>query len=105
MEIKFWQPFEVADLLLILIIQKENIDLVSLAKLSEDELRLKAEEIFKAFEGYANGGLEFIKSRFEDRPEDFRNNYWYMKLLDEVIPKEKTDNIVNKHGSSDEAIT
>ncbi len=35
----------------------------------------------------ANGGLEYIKSRFDDRPEDFRSNYWYFDLLDEVIPK------------------
>lgn len=104
MEIKGWQPSDVVDYLLMMVMMRDNMDLVKLASLDEDRLKIEANNIIKSLEGYANGGLEFIKSRFEDHPEDFRSNYWYIDLMNEVIPEEKTDNIVNEQGSSDEVI-
>lgn len=90
-EMKNWKPSEVVDYIIMMVIQKEGIDLLRLAKETEEEVSSVAVEIVKSLEGYANGGLDLIQSKLKDEVGYAQKFLWYMNLLKEVIPDEKSE--------------
>jgi len=83
-EIKSWQPMDIADYIIMAIIAKSGVDLNELELLDKKAIEFEILKWKKLMEEYANGGFDIIRAKLEDRPEYFENNdNCFIDLLDE----------------------
>jgi len=73
-EIKSWQPSEVADYLIMALFAKADIDFNALENMEEKEVEDKLTEMRSLLEAYANGGFDVIRSRREKDSAFFTEN-------------------------------
>lgn len=83
-EIKYWQPADIADYVIMGVIAKSKIDLNELENKEEKEVEKEILNLRKLLEEYANGGFDIIRSKFEEDPTFFENNdNCFIDLLEE----------------------
>jgi hypothetical protein len=73
-EIKSWQPTDLADYIVMGVIAKSGIDLLELEGQEEKDIDKTILKIRKLLEEYANGGLDKIRSKLEKDSSFFENN-------------------------------
>jgi len=82
-EIKSWQPSDLADYVIMGVLAKSDLDLNALEKMEEAEVEKEILGIRKLLEDYANGGLDKIRAKVESDPAFFENNdNCFIDLLD-----------------------
>ena len=82
-EIKSWQPADLADYVVMSIIAKSEIDLNELEDKQDVEVEKEILNLRKLMEEYANGGFDKIKAKLESEPMFFENNEnCFLDLLD-----------------------
>jgi hypothetical protein len=85
MEIKFWQPQDLVDYIIMGIISYSDLDLNLLEELNEQDVEKEILKLRKQMELYANGGFDIMRSKMEDDPTFFEHNEnCLLDLLDEV---------------------
>jgi hypothetical protein len=73
-EIKSWQPTEVADYIIMALLAKADIDFNALENMEEKEVEDQIKELRSLLESYANGGLDIIRSKREEDAAFFMEN-------------------------------
>jgi len=73
-EIKAWQPSEVADYIIMALLAKADIDFNALENMEEKEVTDKLTELRALLEGYANGGFDIIRAKREKDTSFFLEN-------------------------------
>ncbi|MBK6473780.1 MAG: hypothetical protein IPI00_17845 [Flavobacteriales bacterium] len=81
-EIKSWQPSEVADYIIMALLAKSDLDLNELEHMEEKEVEDKITELRSLLESYANGGFDIIRAkRDEDAAFFMENENCFLDLL------------------------
>lgn len=79
-----WKPPKIADYIIMGILGKGDYDLFKLEKMESDEIENIITQIKKEIEGYANGGLDIIRSQAEENEIFFvENDNAFIDLLNE----------------------
>lgn len=82
-EIRSWQPVEVADYIIMSILAKSRIDFNFLETLSDEDVEENITLIRSILEEYANGGFDIIRSKKEEDAAFFQQNEnCFLDLLD-----------------------
>lgn len=82
-EIRSWNPTEVADYVIMGVIAKSGFDLNELENLEENMVEDKITELRSILEEYANGGFDIIRSKKEESPDFFQvNENCFLDLLE-----------------------
>jgi len=82
-EMKYWQYEDLVNFMIMSVLGKSSINFLDLEKLEENELEKEITNIKKLIEEYANGGLEIIKSKYDEDENYFYNNEnCFLDLLD-----------------------
>lgn len=83
-KIDSWRPAELADYIIMCAFSKLNTDFFKLENLEEVEIDKKVSELKTIIEGYANGGLDIIRSKKEEDGSYFlENNNAFLDLLED----------------------
>jgi hypothetical protein len=83
-EIKYWQPADLADYVIMSVFAKSNIDFNELENKEDKEVEKEILSLRKLMEEYANGGFDKIRSKLEQEPTFFENNdNCFIDLLEE----------------------
>lgn len=83
-EIKFWQPSDLADYVLMGVFAKSDIDFNELENKDDKEVEKDILNLRKLMEEYANGGFDKIRAKLESEPTFFENNdNCFIDLLEE----------------------
>lgn len=82
-EIRSWQPYDVADYIIMGVLAKSDIDFNDLENYEDSMVESKITELKKLLEEYANGGFDIIRSKLEEEPSFFMNDNCFLDLLDE----------------------
>jgi hypothetical protein len=82
-EIKSWQPADLADYVIMSTFAKSDIDLNELERKEERDIDKDILSLRRLMEEYANGGFDKIRAKFESEPSFFDNNdNCFIDLLD-----------------------
>lgn len=73
-EIKSWQPSDLAEYIIMGVISKSELDFHKLEHLEEKEVEKEILKLKKLMEEYANGGFDKIRAKLDLEPEFFDNN-------------------------------
>ena len=73
-EIKSWQPADLADYVIMSVLAKSEIDLNELENREEKDVEKEILNLRKLMEEYANGGFDKIRAKLESEPSFFDNN-------------------------------
>jgi hypothetical protein len=73
-EIKSWQPTDLADYVIMSVFAKSEIDLNELEQKDEKDVEKEILNLRKLMEEYANGGFDKIRAKMESEPAFFDNN-------------------------------
>lgn len=73
-EIKFWQPFDLAEYVVMSVLAKSDVDFNELENKEDGEIEKEILGVRKLMEEYANGGFDKIRAKFENDPHFFDNN-------------------------------
>lgn len=73
-EIKFWQPSDLAEYVIMSVIAKSNLDFNEIECIDEKEIDKEILNLKKLMEEYANGGFDKIRAKYESNPSFFENN-------------------------------
>lgn len=83
-EIKSWQPSDLAEYIIMCLIAKSEIDLNELENKEDKDVEKEILNLKKLMEEYANGGFDKIRSKLESDPNFFDNNdNCFIDLLEE----------------------
>lgn len=82
-EIRSWQPYDVADYVIMGVLAKSDIDFNQLEDLEEEEVEKEITALKSLLEEYANGGFDIIRAKMEGEPSFFLNDNCFLDLLDE----------------------
>ena len=83
-EIKSWQPQEIADFILMGLFAKSDLDLIALEEMTEAEVEKELTSMKLMLEEYANGGFDLIRAKKEEDPSFFsENENCFLDLLEE----------------------
>ena len=89
--ISHWKPSDMADYILMLVlsepIEKLGFEWSELEDMSDDQCREAVSNIIRRIEGYANTGLNFIQSKFNNEKDEFRSPQVFLNFLREVADK------------------
>jgi hypothetical protein len=84
-EIKYWQPTDLVEYLIMGILAKSEIDFIEIENKDDKEVEKDILNFKKLMEEYANGGFDKLRAKFESSPAFFENNdNCFIDLLDEV---------------------
>ncbi len=84
-EIKSWQPPDLADYIIMSVLANSEIDFNDLENKEDTDIEKEILNQRKLMEEYANGGFDKIKSKLESEPTFFDNNdNCFIDLLDEI---------------------
>jgi hypothetical protein len=82
-EIKSWQPVDLAEYIIMAVLSKSNIDFNELEDKDDKEVEKEISNFKKLLEEYANGGFDKIRAKLESAPSFFENNEnCFLDLLD-----------------------
>lgn len=82
-EIRAWQPSEIADYIIMGLFAKSDVDLNALEDMEAEEVEKELTKLRRLLEQYANGGFDLIRSKKEDDPAFFsENENCFLDLLD-----------------------
>lgn len=73
-EIKSWQPSEVADYIIMALLAKADLDFNALENMEEKDVEDKITELRGLLESYANGGLDIIRAKRDEDAAFFMEN-------------------------------
>jgi hypothetical protein len=73
-EIKYWQPQDLADYVVMSVLSKSNVDFNELENKDDKEVEKEILALRKLMEEYANGGFDKIRAKLEGEPIFFENN-------------------------------
>lgn len=73
-EIKSWQPGDLADYIIMGVLAKANLDLNEMELKDDKEVEKEILNFRKLMEEYANGGFDKIRAKLESEPSFFDNN-------------------------------
>jgi hypothetical protein len=73
-EIKYWQPNDLAEYVIMSVIAKSDLDLNELENMEEKEIEKEILSLRKLLEEYANGGFDKIRAKIEEDSGFFENN-------------------------------
>lgn len=73
-EIKSWQPADLADYVIMCVFAKSEIDFNELENKEDKEVEKEILNLRKLMEEYANGGFDKIRAKMESEPTFFDNN-------------------------------
>lgn len=83
-EIKYWQPQDLADYVVMSVLAKCDTDFNELEKEDDKEVEKEILSLRKLMEEYANGGFDKIRAKLEGEPTFFENNdNCFIDLLEE----------------------
>ena len=83
-EIKFWQPADLVDYVIMSVFAKSDIDFNALENNEDKEVEKEILNLRKLMEDYANGGFDMIRAKLESEPSFFDNNdNCFLDLLDD----------------------
>ena len=82
-EIENWKPRELVDVMISISIAKSNMDMSYVENCDENDRKIQLSEIKKSIEGYANGGLKFIKQILDEDPDKVDDDLLFVKLIAE----------------------
>jgi len=83
-EIKFWQPTDLAEYIVMGVLARTNIDFNEIEEMEDKEVEKEILNFKKLLEEYANGGFDKIRAKLEYEPNFFDNNdNCFIDLLDE----------------------
>lgn len=83
-EIKYWQPQDLADYVVMSVLSKSEIDFNELENKEDKEVEREILSLRKLMEEYANGGFDKIRAKLEAEPTFFDNNdNCFIDLLEE----------------------
>jgi hypothetical protein len=83
-EIKSWQPSDLADYIIMGVLAKSEIDFNELENRDDKEVEKEILSLKKLLEEYANGGFDRIRAKMEQEPTFFENNdNCFIDLLEE----------------------
>jgi hypothetical protein len=74
MEIKSWQPADLADYVIMSVVAKSEIDLNDLENKQDNDVEKEILNLRRLMEEYANGGFDKIRGKLESEPMFFDNN-------------------------------
>jgi hypothetical protein len=84
-EIKSWQPNDLAEYIIMGVLAKSDIDLNEIENKEEKDVEKDILSFKKLMEEYANGGFDKIRAKIETDPSFFDNNEnCFIDLLDEI---------------------
>jgi hypothetical protein len=84
-EIKSWQPSDLAEYIIMGVISKSKIDFNELEDKDDKEVEEEILSLKKLMEEYANGGFDKIRAKLESSPTFFDNNdNCFIDLLEEM---------------------
>jgi len=84
MEIRSWQPADLAEYIIMGVIAKSEIDFNELENKDDKEVEKEILGLKKLMEEYANGGFDKIRGKLESSPTFFDNNdNCFIDLLEE----------------------
>ncbi len=82
-EMRAWQPSEIADYIIMGLFAKADIDFNALEEMEEDEVEKELTKLRGLLEEYANGGFDLIRAQKEEDPAFFdENENCFLDLLD-----------------------
>ncbi len=82
-EIKYWQPADLADYVIMGVLAKADIDFNAIEHSVDAEVEKNILQLRKLLEEYANGGFDKIRAKMESEPAFFDNNdNCFIDLLD-----------------------
>ena len=73
-EIKSWQPTDLADYVIMSVFAKSDIDLNELEQKEDKDVEKEILNLRKLMEEFANGGFDKIRAKLESEPTFFDNN-------------------------------
>ena len=73
-EMKSWQPADLADYVVMSVFAKSEIDFNELENKDDKEVEKEILNLRKLMEEYANGGFDKIRAKLESEPNFFDNN-------------------------------
>ncbi|MFN7704054.1 MAG: hypothetical protein ACK5OS_05470 [Chryseotalea sp.] len=73
-EIKSWQPSDLADYIIMGVLAKAHINFIELEKKDEKDVENEIKNVRRLLEEYANGGFDKIRAKLEKDPGYFENN-------------------------------
>lgn len=73
-EIKSWQPADLADYVIMSVFAKSDIDLNELEQKEDKDVEKEILNLRKLMEEFANGGFDKIRAKLESEPTFFENN-------------------------------
>jgi len=83
-EIKSWQPADLADYIIMSVFAKSVIDFNELENKEDKEVEKEILNLRKLLEEFANGGFDKIRAKLETEPTFFENNdNCFIDLLEE----------------------
>lgn len=82
-EIRSWQPSELADFIIMSLFGLDQVELIELEEMEKSEVEKKLTQMKALLEEYANGGFDIIKSKKEEEPSFFYSENCFIDLLNE----------------------
>jgi hypothetical protein len=83
-EMRSWQPAEIADYIIMGLFAKSDIDFNALEGLEEETVEKELTKLRSLLEEYANGGFDIIRAKKELDPAFFsENENCFLDLLDQ----------------------
>jgi len=80
-EIENWRPSELVESLLACAIAESNFDMIAIEDGDDEFISEQVKLVKREIETYANGGLKYIKSEFDNDPELIDDDTYFLKLL------------------------
>lgn len=82
-EMRSWQPSEIADYIIMGLFAKSDLDFNALEDMEEEEIEKELTKLRSLLEEFANGGFDLIRSKKEEDPAFFsENENCFLDLLD-----------------------
>lgn len=92
-DISHWKPTEMVDYILMLILSESHDKIgfswVELEAMDDEHSRLAVSKIINRIEGYANAGLDYIQSKYNNNKEEFRDPFVFVNLLNTCTQDKK----------------
>jgi len=80
-EVENWRPLELVESLLTCAIAESDFDMIAIEDGDDEFISKQVRLVKREIEAYANGGLRYIKSDFDDDPELMEDDTYFLKLL------------------------
>lgn len=84
-EIRAWQPREMVQYLLMVLLAKADLDLNELEEMEEKQVEAELNKLNNLLEEYANGGFALIQAKLKEDPAFFEGEFCFVELLNETL--------------------